>query len=228
MYKRLDKYIEKMQNVKLPVHKKSDPIMWIRGRNDGKNGYIGIVNGRLTSDNIRRELIMHKRYISNMKQLMEDSIEAVRYEIIRCEFELRCLKKRLHKAQHEYYKLRQLSNPSPHHINLLREKIALLRNYKEVTENRLLDIQAELRTAEETADKLIAQSTEILEKKLYTYLSGAKRFLGKEVLDHHIYDDLFFDAFFEIFHNLCLKNIPDCQIWYRKFISLCINPFTLC
>lgn len=92
MYKRLDKYIEKMQNVKLPVHKKSDPIMWIRGRNDGKNGYIGIVNGRLTSDYIRRELIMHKRYISNMKQLLEDSIEAVRYEIIRCEFELRCLK----------------------------------------------------------------------------------------------------------------------------------------
>ncbi len=84
-----------------------------------------------------------------------------------------------------------ISEPSPHHINLLREKIALLRNYKEVTENRLLDIQAELRTAEETADKLIAQSTEILEKKLYAYLSGAKRYLGKEVLDHHIYDDLF-------------------------------------
>lgn len=68
MYKRLDEYIEKMQNVKLPVHKKSDLIMWIRGRNDGKNGYIGIVNGRLISDYIRRELIMHKRYISNMKQ----------------------------------------------------------------------------------------------------------------------------------------------------------------
>jgi len=30
-----------------------------------------------------------------------------------------------------------------------------------------------------------------LEKKLYAYLSGAKRYLEKEVLDHHIYDDLF-------------------------------------
>lgn len=39
---------------------------------------------------------------------------------------------------------------------------------------------------------------------------------------------LFFDAFLEIFHNLCLINISDFQIWYRKFISLCINPFTLC
>ncbi len=44
MYKRLDEYIEKMQNVKLPVHKKSDLIMWIRGRNDGKNGYIGTIS----------------------------------------------------------------------------------------------------------------------------------------------------------------------------------------
>lgn len=184
MYKRLDKYIEKMQNMKSPIQKKTDIIMRIYGRKDGKNGYINIVNGQATSDYIRRELLRHQMYSSNIKQLIETSTEAVRYEIIRSEFELRCLKERLYKACYEYQALRRLPNPSPFRMHSLREKISVLKKYREETENRLLEIHEEFRLAEETADKLVTQSRELLEKKLYAYLSGAKYYLEKENIEN--------------------------------------------
>ncbi len=80
--------------------------------------------------------------------------------------------------------LRRLSNPSPLRINSLREKILLLKKYRKETENRLLEIHEELLLAEETADKLVTQSRELLEKKLYAYLSGAKYYLEKENIEN--------------------------------------------
>ena len=187
MYKRLEKYIEKMQNMESPVRNESDMVMWIRGRNDGKNGYINVINGRPTSDYICRELFRHQRYISSIQQLIKDSTETVRYEIIRTEFELRCIKQRLHKARHRYRDHRQLSYPDSQHIHLLSEKIALLQSYKEETEKRLLEIQKELHTTEETADILITQARKLLEKKMYAYLNGAKRYLEKKNIENAAY-----------------------------------------
>lgn len=184
MYKRLDRYIEKMQNMESSVQNKSNPKMWIHGRRDGKKGYIDIANGRLTSDYIRQDLFRYKRYVSNMQQLIECSMETVRYEIIRTEFELRCLKKRLYKARHEYHVLRQFRDPSPQRVQLLREKIALLQRYREETENRLLEIHKEVHLAEETADRLIIQSRKVLEKKLSAYLNGANYYLKNNNIEN--------------------------------------------
>lgn len=129
-------------------------------------------------------LYFHPKVAPCPFQLIDASIEAVRYEIIRSEFELRCFKERLHKACYEYHVLRRLSNPSPLRINSLREKNLLLKKYRKETENRLLEIHKELLLAEETADKLVTQSRELLEKKLYAYLSGAKYYLEKENIEN--------------------------------------------